>query len=85
MFAFTQSWFRTTSGALIQTLVPDTLRSRVTSFQSYGRGFVVPAGLLVGWLAGATSVPFAITAMGLVSLVCALAFLATAASLRRLA
>ena len=84
MFAFTQSWFRTTSGALIQTLVPDMLRSRVTSFQSYGRGFVVPAGLLVGWLAGVTSVPFAVTAMGLVSLVCALAFLATAASLRRL-
>lgn len=84
MFAFSQSWFRTTSGALIQTLVPDTLRSRITSLQSYGRGFVVPASLLVGWLAGATSVPFAITAMGLVSLVCALAFLATAASLRRL-
>ncbi len=84
MFAFSQSWFRTTSGALIQTLVPDTLRSRITSLQSYGRGFVVPASLLVGWLAGATSVPFAITAMGLVSLVGALAFLAAAASLRRL-
>ena len=48
MFAFSQSWFRTTSGALIQTLVPDTLRSRVTSFQSYGRGFVVPAGMFGG-------------------------------------
>ncbi len=84
MFAFSQSWFRTTSGALIQTLVPDTLRSRITSLQSYGRGFVVPASLLVGWLTGVTSVPFAITAMGLVSLAGALAFLATAASLRRL-
>ncbi len=84
MFAFSQSWFRTTSGALIQTLVPDTLRSCITSLQSYGRGFVVPASLLVGWLTGVTSVPFAITAMGIVSLVCALAFLATAASLRRL-
>ena len=84
MFAFSQAWFRTTSGALIQTLVPDTLRSRVTSFQSYGRGFVVPASLLVGWLTGLTSVPFAITIMGLVSLAGALAFLATARSLRRL-
>ena len=85
MFAFSQSWFRTTSGALIQTLVPDTLRSRVTSFQSYGRGFVVPASLAVGWLTGLTSVPFALTVMGLVSLAGALAFLATARSLRRLA
>ena len=85
MFAFSQSWFRTTSGALIQTLVPDSLRSRVTSFQSYGRGFVVPASLAVGWLTGLTSVPFAVTAMGLVSLAGALAFLAMARSLRRLA
>ncbi len=84
LFAFSQSVFRTTSGTLIQTLVPDELRARVTSLQAYGRGFVVPASLAVGWLTGATSVPFAISAMGLVSLAGGVVFLLTARGLRRL-
>jgi len=33
LMAFAQSTFRTTNGALIQTLVPDRLRGRITSLQ----------------------------------------------------
>ena len=41
LVGFTQSAFRTTNGTLIQTIVPDNLRSRVTSLQGYGQGFIL--------------------------------------------
>lgn len=84
MFAFSQSTFRTASGTLIQTLVPDELRGRVTSFQRYGQGFVVISSLLIGWLVGATSVPFALTTMGVIGLSFSLVFLVTAHRIRLL-
>ena len=64
VFAASQTAFRTTNGALTQTLAPDELRGRVTSLQRVGQGFVVGSSLLVGWFAGAASVRWALAAMG---------------------
>ncbi|GIT13781.1 MAG: hypothetical protein CM1200mP35_06010 [Chloroflexota bacterium] len=64
--AFFQAAFRTTNGTLIQTLVPDELRSRITSLQGIGRGLVVFSSLAVGWFVSFTSVVFAITTIGIV-------------------
>ena len=47
--AFFQAAFRTTNATLMQTLVPDELRSRITSLQSIGRGLLVFSSLAVGW------------------------------------
>ena len=66
--AFFQAAFRTTNGTLIQTLVPDELRSRITSLQSIGMGLVVFSSLAVGWFVSFTSVVFAITTIGIVGL-----------------
>ena len=53
--AFSQSVFRTARGTLIQTLTPDSLRGRMTSLQSFDRGFLVVASLGVGVLSDLTS------------------------------
>ena len=66
--AFFQSAFRTTNSTLVQTLVPDELRSRVTSLQGIGRGMVLFVSLLIGWFIDATSVTFGITVVGLTGL-----------------
>ena len=63
--AFFQSCFRTTNSTLIQTLVPDELRSRVTSLQGIGRGLVLFTSLLIGWFVGLSSVTVGITVVGL--------------------
>ena len=75
LFAASQTAFRTTAGTLTQTLVPDELRGRVTSLQSIGHGFVVGSSLLVGWFAGATSVTWALAAMGFAGLALSLPYL----------
>ena len=72
LVGFCQSAYRTTNGTLIQTIVPDNLRSRVTSLQGYGRGFVVFTSLFIGWLADSTSVSTAITVLGVAGLGCAI-------------
>ena len=82
LFAASQTAFRTTAGILTQTLVPDELRGRVTSFQSMGHGFVVGSSLLVGWFAGATSVTWALAAMGFTGLALSLPYLFFARLLR---
>ena len=81
-FAFSQTTFRTTSGTLIQTLVPDALRGRITSLQSYGQGFVVLTSLLVGWFAGYTSPGVALSAVGGVGVVLGIAFMLVARMIR---
>jgi len=63
--AFFQAAFRTANGTLIQTLVPDELRSRITSLQGIGRGLVVFSSLAIGWFISLTSVVFAITTIGI--------------------
>ena len=84
LLGFSQSAFRTTNGTLIQSLVSDTLRSRVTSLRSYGQGFVVFTSLLVGWFAGSTSATVAIMVMGALGLALTLAYLLIAKRVRDL-
>ncbi len=68
LMAFFQAAFRTTNRTLIQTLVPDEFRSRVTSLQHMGRGLVLFTSLLIGWFVDITSVTFGITVVGLTGL-----------------
>ena len=72
--AFSQAVFRTSRGTLIQTLAPDRLRGRLTSLQSFDRGFLVVASLGVGTLSDQTSPVAAIAIVGaagiILSLIC---------------
>ena len=68
LFSFAQGTYRTTSGSVIQLLVPDALRGRVTSLQQYGRGFLILSSLLIGWFIDLTTVTIALTAVGAVGL-----------------
>ncbi len=82
--AFSQAVFRTTRGTLIQTLAPDRLRGRLTSLQSFDRGFLVVASLAVGALSDATSPVTAIAIVGVLGLILALACCAALGRVRRL-
>ena len=75
LFAGSQTTIRTTNGSLIQSLVPDELRARVTSIQRYGQGFVVGSSVLVGWLAGLWGVRIVITLLGICGLIIAIPFI----------
>ncbi len=82
--AFSQAVFRTTRGTLIQTLAPDRLRGRLTSLQSFDRGFLVVASLGVGSLSDATSPVMAIAITAALGLCLALTCAATLDRVRRL-
>ncbi|MDE2682572.1 MAG: MFS transporter [Chloroflexota bacterium] len=82
--AFSQAVFRTTRGTLIQTLAPDRLRGRLTSLQSFDRGFLVVASLGVGALSDATSPVTAIAIVGALGLVLSIICTATLGRVRRL-
>ena len=69
LFAASQTVFRTTNGTLIQLLVRDEMRGRVTSLQRYSMGFVVLSSLLIGWFAGVFSVSIALAVMGVLGLI----------------
>ena len=82
--AFSQAVFRTSRGTLIQTLAPDRLRGRLTSLQSFDRGFLVVASLGVGALTDATSPVTSIAIVGVLGLVLSLICCAALARVRRL-
>ena len=82
--AFFQSAFRTTNSTLIQTLVPDELRSRITSLQGIGRGLVLFSSLLIGWLIDVTSVTISIMVVGLTGLGLGIGLLLTLGRVRQL-
>ena len=69
VMSLAQATFRTSSGTLIQSLVPDQLRSRVTSLELYGQGFVFMSSLAVGLLVDLTTVVVALTVVGLAGLI----------------
>lgn len=83
--AFSQAVFRTARGTLIQTIAPDHLRGRLTSLQSFDRGFLVVASLGVGALSDATSPVTAIASVGALGLTLALICCAALGRVRRLA
>ena len=68
LMSMAQATFRTSAGTLVQSLVPDTLRGRVTSLQQYSQGFLIMSSLAVGWAVDLTSVETAMTIMGLAGL-----------------
>ena len=84
LFATTQTAFRTTNGTLMQLLVSDDMRSRVTSLQRYSMGGVIIASFAIGWFARLTSVSIALAAMGLIASVLAIVFYVFARQIREL-
>ncbi len=83
--AFSQSFFRTTRGTLIQTLAPDSLRGRLTSLQSIDRGFLVVASLGVGILSDVTTPSTAMAIIGVLGITLGLVFCFTLRRVRQLA
>ena len=69
LMSLAQATFRTSSSTLIQSLVPDHLRSRITSLHLYSQGFVFMSSLAVGLLVDLTTVVIALTAVGAAGLV----------------
>ena len=84
LFATTQTAFRTTNGTLMQLLVSDDMRSRVTSLQRYSMGGVLVSSFAIGWFARLTSVSIALAAMGLIASILAVAFYVFAKQIREL-
>ena len=82
--AFSQSFFRTTRGTLIQTLAPDGLRGRLTSLQSIDRGFLVVASLGVGILSDVTTPSTAMAIIGVLGITLGLVFCVTLRRVRQL-
>ena len=69
LMAAAQATFRTSSSTLIQTLVPDHLRSRITSLHMYSQGFVFMSSLAVGLLVDLTTVVVALTVVGVAGII----------------
>ncbi len=69
LMSLAQATFRTSSSTLIQSLVPDHLRSRITSLHLYSQGFVFMSSLAVGYLVDLTTVVVALAAVGVTGLV----------------
>ena len=84
LYAASQTVFRTTNGALVQLLVTDEFRGRVTSFQRYGQGFVVITSFIVGWYAGVTTVSIALATIGIIGLVISITVYFTSPSIAAL-
>ncbi len=84
LFATTQTSFRTTNGTLMQLLVSDEMRSRVTSLQRYSMGGVIVSTFAIGWFARLTSVSIALAAMGIVATCLAVVFYAFSRQIREL-
>ena len=69
LMSLAQATFRTSSSTLIQSMVPDHLRSRITSLHLYSQGFVFMSSLAVGLLVDLTNVVVALAAVGIAGLV----------------
>jgi len=84
IMAFAQSFFRTTNGALIQSLVPDHLRSRISTLHFYVKGFVILSAIGAGWLIDLTSVRVGIACLGTMGLILGIYFTITFHRVRKL-
>ncbi|MQF68915.1 MFS transporter [SAR202 cluster bacterium AD-804-J14_MRT_500m] len=84
VFSFSQTVFRTVSGALIQLLTPDHLRGRITSLHSSVNGYVVASGILLGYLATIVDVKLAIFTIGGIGVFCLVCLSIMSPSLRKL-
>ena len=84
LFATTQTAFRTTNGTLMQLLVSDDMRSRVTSLQRYSMGGVLVSSFAIGWFARFAGVSNALLAMGVIATALAVIFYISARQIREL-
>ena len=85
LMAVAQTTFRTAAGTLVQLLVPDNLRGRVTSLELYSQGFLILSSLLIGWFVDLTTVIITIMAVGGLGLALAAFSTATFHRVRQLA
>ena len=56
--------FRATSGTLIQLIVPDNVRGRISGIQRLSSALVLLSSVLIGWFADTTSVSIALATIG---------------------
>ena len=84
LMGFAQTTFRTAAGSLVQLLVPDALRGRVTSMELYSQGFLIFTSLLIGWFVDLTTVIIAILTVGGIGLTLATLAAATFQRVRQL-
>lgn len=84
LLGFAQTHFRVGNSTLIQTLVPDDLRGRVTSVYQFDHGFTPLAVLLISLMVQFTDVVLTLTVISSLSLAIALGFLVSARQVRAL-
>ena len=84
LMGFAQTHIRIGNPTLVQTLSPDELRGRISSFYQFDNGFTPLAVLLIGALAEFTNATFALTLVSSVSLVISIATLIFARQIKQL-
>ena len=84
ILGISQSTFIVSTQTLIQSMVPDTLRGRITSIYMLEFGLGPIAIILIGILMDLTTVPIALTIVASVSLALSLVFLGTFKQVRGL-
>jgi len=84
IMGFSQTHIRIGNPTLVQTLSPDQLRGRISSFYQFDNGFTPLAVLLIGALAEFTDATFALTLVSLVSLIISIATLIFAKQIKQL-
>lgn len=84
LMGFAQTHIRIGNPTLVQTLSPDELRGRISSFYQFDNGFTPLAVLLIGALAEFTNATLALTLVSSVSLVISIATLIFARQIKQL-
>lgn len=85
IMGFGQTVFRVSNNTMIQTLSPDALRGRIQSIYHLDHGLTPLAGFIIGVLADQFTPRWAVTGVGLASLVLSVYFLTNFRRIRQLA
>jgi MFS family permease len=85
LIGFGQTVFRTSNNTLVQTLSPDALRGRIQSIYHLDHGLTPLAGFIIALLADEFTPRWAVTGVGLASLVLSVYFVASFRRIRQLA
>ena len=64
LMGLAQTHFIVSNQTLIQLVVPDRLRGRVSSVWHYESGLIPLAAVFIGWMADRVDINFALTAVG---------------------
>jgi MFS family permease len=84
IMGFAQTHIRIGDPTLVQTLSPDELRGRISSFYQFDNGFTPLAVLLIGALVQFTNATFALTLVSAASLIISIATLIFAKQIKKL-